>query len=133
MLLPAERRFGAIETIAAYARAVLVHPDVVAAVGAVEPPQLRTRNGGRAAHWEAPGTIAVHVPRHGEGWALREAVLLHELAHHLGRCTGLAPHHGAPFPALMVLLVRAALGVEAALALRVDYGSEHVQVGELGG
>ena len=71
------------------------------------------------------------MPVHGEPWALREAVLLHELAHHVGAATGWARAHAAPFPAVVLLLVRAVLGEEAAFALRVDYGQERVRVGAL--
>ena len=131
VLLPEERRFGDLTAARAYARSVLAAPEVVAAVGRLAPPELRARRGGRAAHWEAPGTIAVHVPQHGEPWALREAVLLHELAHHAGRLCGLVPHHGPPFPALVLLLVGVALGEQAAFALRVAYGEERVRVGAL--
>ncbi|MCW2777221.1 MAG: hypothetical protein JWN17_946, partial [Frankiales bacterium] len=92
---------------------------------------LRVRRGVKAAHWEPPGTIALPVPVHGEPWALRESVLLHELAHHVGGRTGLAAGHRPPFPALVLLLVAAALGPEAALALRVDYGRHDVEVGAL--
>lgn len=131
VLLPEERRFGDLGVMRAYAAAVLQHPDVVAVVGRLDPPELRERRGQKAAHWEPPGTIAVHVPRHGEPWALRETVLLHELAHHVGHRTGRTPHHAAPFPALVLLLVAAALGEEAAFVLRVDYGRESVDVGAL--
>ena len=62
---------------------------------------------------------------------MRETVLLHELAHHVAETTGLAAGHRPPFPALVLVLVQAALGVEAAFALRVAYGDERVEVGEL--
>ena len=71
------------------------------------------------------------VPAHGEPWALRETVVLHELAHHVGHVTGRAPRHAAPFPALVLALVTAALGEEAAFALRVEYGAARVDVGAL--
>lgn len=129
LVLPAERRFGTLETAAHYLQRVLDLPEVVAVAGQVPPPALRLRRGSRAAHWEPPGTIALPVPVHGEPWALRESVLLHELAHHLADARGLAPGHAAPFPALVLLLVGAALGPEAALALRVEYGREDVDVG----
>jgi putative metallohydrolase (TIGR04338 family) len=106
-------------------------PDVVAAVGPVAPPQLRLRRGLRKAHWEPPGTIALPVPTHGEPWALRETVLLHELAHHLAETTGRARGHRPPFPAVVLLLARAVLGEEAGLALRVAYGEHDVEVGSL--
>ena len=131
LLLPEERRFGDLAAARTYVRGVLAAPAVVAALGRLAVPELRECRGGRAAHWEPPGTIAVHVPRHGEPWALREAVLLHELAHHAGRLAGLTPHHAAPFPALVLLLVEASLGDQAAFALRVAYGEERVQVGAL--
>ena len=130
VLLPAERRFGTLAAAEGYCARVVALPEV-AALGAVPPPALRPRRGARRAHWEPPGTIALPVPPHGEPWALRETVLLHELAHHVGAATGLAAGHRAPFPALVLLLAQAVLGEEAAFALRVDYGSERVEVGGL--
>lgn len=130
VLLPAERRFGDLAAVEAYLARVLALPQV-AALGAVDPPRLRTRRGGRAAHWEPPGVVAVPVPVHGEPWALRETVVLHELAHHVGHVTGRADRHAAPFPALVLALVEAVLGAEAAFALRVEYGVARVQVGAL--
>ncbi|CAN5231878.1 hypothetical protein BH24ACT10_BH24ACT10_18700 [soil metagenome] len=106
-------------------------PEVRTVLGQVDVPALRTRRGGRAAHWEPPGTIALHVPPHGEPWALRETVLLHELAHHAGETTGRCRGHRAPFPAVVLLLVGAVLGEEAALALRVEYGEHDVEAGVL--
>lgn len=131
VVLPAERRLGSLEAAADYGQRVLALAEVRAALGQVDPPALRTRRGGRAAHWESPGTIALHVPAHGEPWALRESVLLHELAHHAGETTGRCRGHRAPFPAVVLLLVGAALGDEAALALRVEYGAHQVDVGAL--
>jgi putative metallohydrolase (TIGR04338 family) len=58
-------------------------------------------------------------------------VLLHELAHHAGETTGRTVAHAAPYPAVVLLLVRATLGQEAELALRVAYGEERVEVGHL--
>jgi len=129
LLLPAERRFGSLEAAASYAERVLALPDVLDLAPDLPLPALRVRRGVRAAHWEQPGTIAVPGPVHGEPWALREAVLLHELAHHVGELGGLSRGHRPPFPALVLVLVSAALGVEAALALRVAYGQEDVEVG----
>ena len=131
VLLPSELRFGSLAAASAYAESVLALPAVVALAGRLAPPELRPRRGQRAAHWEPPGVIALPVPRHGEPWALRESVLLHELAHHVGETAGLTSGHGAPFPAVQLALVQAALGVEAAFALRVAYGEENVEVGVL--
>ena len=131
VVLPGERRFGSVEAAASYAARVLQLPDVVAALGPVPTPRLRTRRGQRAAHWEPPGTIALPVPVHGEPWGLRETVLLHELAHHVGETTGRSRGHRPPFPAVVLLLAEAALGAEAAFALRVEYGELAVEVGTL--
>ncbi len=130
VLLPAERRFGRLEEAASYAARVLALDDVLKAFGAIEPPVLRARAGLRAAHWEPPGVIALPVPVHGEPWALRESVLLHELAHHVGETTGRSDRHHAPYPAVLLRLVAAALGPEAALALQIAYGQERVAVGD---
>lgn len=131
VLLPGELRFGTLDAASSYAERVLDLPEVVAVAGRLDPPELRTRRGQRSAHWESPGAIALPVPRHGEPWALRETVLLHELAHHVGESTGISRGHRAPFPALVLLLVDATLGSEAAFTLRVAYGEESVEVGSL--
>ena len=135
IVLPAERRFGSLLQAEAYAARVLALPEVVGAAGRVEPPAFRTRRGSRAAHWEPPGVVAVPVPRHGEPWALRESVLLHELAHHVASrsplVAGGGAGHGPPYPAVLLLLVQAVLGEEAAFALRVEYGRERVALGGL--
>lgn len=131
VLLPAERRLGSLEAAADYAARVLALPEVVATFGPVAAPRLRPRRGANRAHWEAPGTIALPVPRHGEPWALRETVLLHELAHHAGETTGRCSAHRPPFPAVLLVLVGAVLGAEAVFALRVAYGEQNVEVGTL--
>lgn len=131
LLLPGERRLGSLAAAGDYAASLLGRSDVVVAVGRVAPPALRLRKGVAAAHWEPPGVVALPVPVHGEPWGLRETVLLHELAHHVGETTGRSRGHRAPFPALVLLLVEAALGQEAAFALRVDYGQHDVEVGSL--
>jgi putative metallohydrolase (TIGR04338 family) len=129
VLLPSELRFGSLSAASSYAEKVLALSAVVALGGRLPVPELRPRRGQRSAHWESPGVIALPVPRHGEPWALRESVLLHELAHHVGESTGLTAGHGAPFPAVLLVLVKAVLGEEAAFALRVAYGEEKVEVG----
>ena len=93
--------------------------------------RLRQRKGQLAAHWQEPGEIALPVPSHGEPWALRESVLLHELAHHLafhsphGAASGSA-FHGPSYLVTMLALVEQAMGPEAAFVLRVDYGEHGV-------
>lgn len=131
VMLPAEVRFGSLSAASSYSERVLDLPAVVAAVGRVTTPELRPRRGQRSAHWEPPGIVALPVPRHGEPWALRQSVLLHELAHHIGETTARTAGHAPPYPAMVLLLVTAALGDEAAFALRVAYGDHGVRVGEL--
>jgi putative metallohydrolase (TIGR04338 family) len=56
------------------------------------------------------------VPPHrvGGGWAMRELVVLHELAHHLTP----GDQHGSAFVATFVELVAELVGTEAAFLLR---------------
>ena len=122
MLLPREVLFGTLAAAQDYADAQL-------AGLALPPVRLRTRRGHLRAHWSLEGgvaTIALPVPEHGTSWALREAVLLHELAHHVAFHLDGATDHGPAFVRRMLQLVDGALGPEAALALRVDYAQSGV-------
>ena len=115
VLLPAELLFGTLEAAQAYADGRLT---------GVPPVVLRRRKGPTQAHWEPPGVIALPVPEHGQPWALRESVLLHELAHHVAFHRHGVTDHGPTYRAGMLDLVEQALGPEAALALRVAYGEQ---------
>ena len=115
--LPAEVRFGTLADAQRYADA---H------TSGLPPVVLRERRGQAAAHYEAPGTVALPLPRYGEPWALRETVLLHELAHHVAFHTHGAADHGPSYTACMLDLVAQVLGDEAAFALRVEYGEHKV-------
>jgi putative metallohydrolase (TIGR04338 family) len=115
VLLPSELHFGTLAAAQQYAERVLpAYPAVT----------VRARKGPRQAHWEPPGTVALPVPEHGQPWALRESVLLHELAHHAAFHSGGVTDHGPTYRACMLDLVERQLGPEAALALRVAYGEE---------
>ena len=118
VLLPAERLFGTLEAAQAYADAVAAD---------LPPVRVRRRKGPQRAHWEAPGVIALPVPEHGQPWALRESVLLHELAHHVAFHRSGVADHGPSYTSCMLDLVGQQLGAEAALALRVEYGERGVE------
>lgn len=117
LTLPTELRFG---TLAAAQQYADEH------ARGLPPVVLRERKGRAAAHYEPPGEIALPVPRYGEPWALRETVLLHELAHHVAFHTHGVTEHGPSYTACMLELVARALGEEAAFALRVEYGEHRV-------
>jgi putative metallohydrolase (TIGR04338 family) len=117
VLLPAEKHFGTLAAAQVYCDVHLIGVPAVT---------VRARKGALKAHWESPGTIALPVPRHGTGWALRESVLLHELAHHVAFHRDGAADHGPVFVVRMLELVEQVLGPEAALALRVDYAEAAV-------
>jgi len=119
LVLPAEVRFGTLAAAQAYA-------DDLVRREALPPVLLRERRGQARAHWEVPGTIALPLPRHGEPWALREAVLLHELAHHTAFHRDAVADHGPSYVQRMLQLVTAAMGEQAAFALRVDYAEADV-------
>lgn len=115
LTLPEELRFGTLADAQRYADHHL--RDLPAVV-------LRPRKGQAAAHYTAPDDVALPLPAYGEPWALRESVLLHELAHHVAFHTHGLADHGPSYTACMLDLVARAMGEEAAFALRVDYG-EH--------
>jgi len=119
VLLPAETHFGTLASAQRYADHY---------VGTLPPVRVRLRKGQMKAHWEPPGVIALPVPERGQPWALRESVLLHELAHHVAFHRDSVADHGPAYTSRMLELVEQALGAEAALALRVEYGERGVVV-----
>lgn len=121
IVLPVEVRFGSLDAAARYAEDLLRRWDV-------PPVVVRARRGQARAHWEAPGTVALPWPERGETWAMREAVVLHELAHHLAFHLDGEQGHGPAFPARLLELVGAALGEQAAFVLTVDYAEHRVVV-----
>lgn len=108
---------------------------------AAAPLALRPRRGQRGAHYEphrSGGAIAVPVPAGTTGWAMREIVLAHELAHHVvasdhggagrGGPAGALEPHGAVFTAVMLELVGEVLGPETRLLLSAAYHDGAVAV-----
>lgn len=123
--LEPEAKFANIDSIAAYLNRVVSHPAVIAAVGHRGPIAVRERKGDRMSHYE-PLMATVAVNTCGTRWALRELVVLHEIAHHY---TTQAPaSHGPEFASAMVMLINAVIGPQAALALRLLYAQNSVMM-----
>ncbi|MEU1983599.1 TIGR04338 family metallohydrolase [Nocardia sp. NPDC019395] len=126
LTLPVERKFASVESVQRYCDRVLTLNWVVAKwERAGAPIRVRARAGTVAAHYEpGPGVLAVpvhgaHSGRGGGPWALRELVLLHELAHHLESEPDGVAAHGPEFCGRYVELVEGVLGAEAGFLLRI--------------
>jgi putative metallohydrolase (TIGR04338 family) len=118
LTLPPEGRFASVAAVQRYVDEVLAH------VGADRPLTVRARRGVTAAHYERfddGATIA--VPDRRSTWALRELVVLHEIAHHLSDAE---PPHGPEFITTFCGLADAVMGPEVAHVLRVVYAKEGV-------
>ena len=103
---------------------VLALPAVAGIGHPTGPVTVRARRSATAAHYEKGGVIAV-PDRLTADWAMRELVVLHELAHHL--CDPDAPAHGPDFVATFCALASAVMGPEAGHVLRVVYAKEGVR------
>ena len=126
LTLPPEGRFGSVASAQRYVDDVLALPAVRQRWPSVSPLRVRPRRAATAAHYEnydGAGVIAV-PDRDTADWALRELVMLHEVAHHLCR-TG--PAHGAEFVATMCTLTELVMGPELGHVLRVVYAKEGVR------
>ncbi|EHI14016.1 hypothetical protein KEK_05212 [Mycolicibacterium thermoresistibile ATCC 19527] len=125
LTLPPEARFGSVESVQRYVDEVLDHPAVREQWPSAGPLAVRPRRGVTAAHYERRGTSAViAVPERRDTWALRELVVLHEIAHHL--CDA-EPAHGPEFVATFCALAGAVMGPEVGHVLRVVYAKEGVR------
>lgn len=122
LTLPPEARFASVESVQRYVDEVLALVDNRWPAG---PVTVRARRGATAAHYECDGdraTIAVPDDRNGSAWAMRELVILHELAHHL--CPQDGPAHGHEFVTLYPELAGLAMGPEVEFVLRTVYARE---------
>ncbi|BBY55656.1 TIGR04338 family metallohydrolase [Mycobacterium koreense] len=135
LTLPPEARFASVGAVQRYVDQVLTLPAVRTAWPQTTPVTVRARRGLSAAHYEhRAGTGVIAVPEHAgadeapgeQGWALRELVVLHEIAHHL--CPD-PPPHGPRFAATMCRLAEVVMGPEAGHVLRVVYAKEGVRLG----
>ena len=125
--LPPEARFASVESVQRYVDEVLSLPAVAAIRCGAGPLMVRARRSTTAAHYEKAGAVAViAVPeRTGGAWAMRELVVLHEVAHHL--CDPAAAAHGPGFVATFCSLATAVMGPEAGHVLRVVYAKQGVK------
>lgn len=122
--LEPEARYGDLRGVQAYVDRVTALPSVQAALGRgiVQRVAVRERKTDHHAHYRL-GTIAVHT-QSGTRWAMRELVILHELAHHFTRGNG----HGPEFVATFITLLDLVMGPQVAMALRVLCDHEGVEV-----
>lgn len=111
---PLQLRFGNLDDVETYVGRVCSNRDI-------GPPGVRRRKGGSRAHYEVESRmIAIPVDH---TWAMRESVILHEVAHHICVIEHSSNLHDAHFTSIMLSLVRAELGHEAELLLRTGYVS----------
>lgn len=126
--LPPEARFASVVSVQRYVDEVLQMPVVTARWPTAGPVTVRARRAATAAHYQAGtdegGVIAVPEST-GSGWALRELVVLHELAHHLSPAGGSA--HGPEFTDTLRSLAEAVMGPEVGYVLGVVYAKEDVR------
>lgn len=126
LTLPPEGRFGSVESVQRYVDEVLALPAVRKRWPSVLPVSVRARRAATAAHYEyhdGAGVIAI-PDRDTAEWALRELVVLHEVAHHLCH---VEPAHGPEFVATICELTELVMGPELGHVLRVVYDKEGVR------
>jgi putative metallohydrolase (TIGR04338 family) len=126
LTLPPEGRFGSVASVQRYVDDVLALPAVRRRWPGVSPLKVRARRAATAAHYESRnGAGVIAVPdRDSADWALRELVVLHEVAHHL--CSA-EPPHGPEFVATICTLAQLVMGPELGHVLRVVYAKEGVR------
>lgn len=120
LTLPIERKFASVESVQTYVDRVLGLNWVRAQwERSATPVIVRARAGSKAAHYETEGAVlAVPLHVHGSAWALRELVVLHEIAHHLDPDPTESAPHGPEFCERYVELIDGVIGPEAALLMR---------------
>lgn len=131
LTLPIERKFASIDSVQSYVDSVLTlnwvretWPHASTTV------RVRERSGAGASHYETDtATIAVPLHRRNEAWALRELVVLHELAHHFEPEESDTPSHGGQFVDRFVTLVSEIVGYEAGFLLRTTMLETGVKIG----
>ena len=126
LTLPPEARFGSVPAVQRYVNDVLALPSVRRQWPKVAPLTVRSRRAATAAHYEnQDGTGVIAVPDLDTAdWAMRELVVLHEIAHHL--CDA-QPAHGSQYVATLCTLAELVMGPELGHVLRVVYAKEGVR------
>ncbi len=126
LTLPPEGRFASVESVQRYVDDVLALAGVRQHWPDVSRARVRARRAATAAHYEnRDGAGVIAVPdRDTADWAMRELVVLHEIAHHL--CRELPPH-GPEFVATLCRLAELVMGPEVGHVLRVVYAKEGVR------
>jgi putative metallohydrolase (TIGR04338 family) len=125
LTLPPEGRFASAPSVQCYVDDVLAHPAVRARWPAAGALTVRPRRGASAAHYErSDDGASIAVPDLRSTWALRELVVLHEIAHHL---CDVEPPHGPEFVATFCELAEVVMGPEVSHVLRVVYAKEGVR------
>lgn len=127
LTLPIERKFADLNSIQAYVDAVLQLNWIKETYPRASlPVTVRERRGQELAHYERlTATVAIPPYERGQAWAMREIVVLHELAHHLATESG----HGPNFTEVFVNLVKELMGAEVGFILHSLYMEEGVSVG----
>ena len=129
LTLPVERHFATLESVQAYVDAVLAATPVRLRWPRAEVPvAVRERRSQRQADYQRLGAI-IAVPLHADNraWALRELVILHELAHHLAESD--EEPHGPAFTERLVSLAGEIVGPEAGFLLRTTMWDNGVRIG----
>jgi putative metallohydrolase (TIGR04338 family) len=125
LTLPPEGRFASVDAMQQYVDSVLNHPGVRRRWSEITPVTVRPRRGVTAAHYERrDGDATIAVPARHDRWALRELVVLHEIAHHVCDAT---PPHGPEFVAAFCELAGLVMGPEVEHVLKVVYLKEGVR------
>ncbi|MDA3022695.1 MAG: TIGR04338 family metallohydrolase [Actinomycetota bacterium] len=129
LTLPKQEYFETVESMQHFCDGVLAAERITASFPGAGMVLVRARAGHTKAHYECESkTIA--VPLSGSagvpGWACCEAVLLHELTHHLlfvsaDPAASAQAYHGGRFTTTMCWLVSGVLGPESALVLQGAY------------
>lgn len=129
LTLPVERHFATLESVQAYVDAVLASAAVRARWPRAHlPVAVRERSGQQQADYQRL-TAVLALPLHAgnRAWALRELVILHELAHHLADTEEEA--HGPAFTERLIALTGEIVGEEAGFLLRSTMWDNGVRIG----